>query len=221
MTPDLGCYVVIDAPSCADDPARIAAAAARGGAGCLQVRDKRAGGRALFELVRRVVQALDRPVPVLVNDRVDVAAAARSAGLAVAGAHVGQDDLPPTGARAVLGPDAVLGLSVSNAAELAAALREPAGTVDYLGLSPVFGTPTKPDAAPPLGRDGAAALAASASASASALPCVGIGGLTHADADWARRAGLAGLAVVSAVCAAADPEAATRELVRAWAGVPA
>lgn len=225
----LSTYVVLDADVLAPgrDLPGLAAAAVTGGAGTLQVRAKHAGGRDLLDLVRRVAEAVGEVlagggtgpgagVTLLVNDRVDVAAAARLAGLAVAGAHVGQGDLPPGAARAVLGPDAVIGLSVGTAAEVAAASALPPGTVDYLGLSPVRTTPTKPDADRPVGRDGAAALAA-----ATGLPCVGIGGLSARDAGWMRAAGLAGVAVVSAVSLAPDPVAATLELVAAWSAAGA
>jgi thiamine-phosphate pyrophosphorylase len=160
----------------------------------------------------RVAAEVPPGVVLVVNDRVDVAAAARLAGAPVAGAHVGQSDLPPAAARAVLGADAVLGLSVGTVDEVRAVAALPAGTVDYLGISPVHATPTKPDADLPVGVDGAAALAA-----ATELPCVGIGGLAAADAGWMRRAGLAGIAVVSAVSLAPDAEAATRAIADAWA----
>ena len=209
----LATYVVLDADTLAPgrDLPGLARAAVAGGADTLQVRAKRAGGRELYELVVRVAAEIVDGVVLVVNDRVDVAAAARLAGYAVAGAHVGQGDLPPDAARAVLGPGAVLGLSVGTAAEVRAAEGLRVGTVDYLGISPVRATPTKPDADRPVGSAGAADLVA-----LTALPCVGIGGLTAADARWMRRAGLAGLAVVSAVGLAADPRAAAAELADAW-----
>lgn len=213
----LGVYVVLDAATLAPgrDLPGLAVAAAAGGAGTLQVRDKNAAGRALYELVQRVAEALTRAgadVDLLVNDRVDVAVAARLAGLAVTGAHIGQSDLPPAAARAVLGPHAVLGLSAGTSGQVAAVSDLPAGTVDYLGVRPVHATVTKPDADRPIGQQGAAVLAA-----ATSLPCVGIGGLTAADAAWMRTSGLAGLAVVSAVSLAPDPQAATRAIATAWA----
>lgn len=224
LTDRLAVYVVLDADTLApgrDLPARdlpgLARAAVAGGAGTLQVRAKHASGRAMYDLVERVAaEVLDccASVVLLVNDRVDVAAAARHAGLPVAGAHIGQSDLPPVAARAVLGPQAVLGLSAGTVGEVRAVEALPAGTVSYLGVSPVHATTTKPDARAPLGVEGAAGLAA-----ATALPCVGIGGLSVADAGWLRRAGFAGLAVVSAVSLAPDPQAATRALVDAWRGV--
>jgi thiamine-phosphate diphosphorylase len=212
----LATYVVLDAdtlPAGRELPA-LAGAAVAGGATALQVRAKRAGGRELLELVTRVAGVAarsPREVLLLVNDRVDVAAAARLAGLPVHGAHIGQSDLPPAAARDVLGPDALLGLSIGSEAELRASALLPHGTVDYLGVSPVRSTPTKPDADDPVGSGGARRLAAAAH-----LPCVGIGGLTSEDAGWLRESGFAGIAVVSAVSMAADPAEATRAIAAAW-----
>ena len=214
----LSTYVVLDADTLppGQDLPGLARAAVAGGAGILQVRAKRATGRELFDLVCTVaaeVTTATAPADIvlLVNDRVDVAAAARQAGLPVAGAHLGQSDLPPSAARSVLGPHGVLGLSVGNVEEVLKASALPPGTVDYLGISPIHTTSTKPDANQPIGVEGAATLAA-----ATTLPCVGIGGLSAADAGWMRRAGLAGVAVVSAVSLASDPQDATRALVDAW-----
>lgn len=211
-----GVYVVLDAGAAnGRDLVAVASAAVRGGAGMLQVRDKSSDDRALLELTRAVALATSGEVGLLVNDDVEVAVAARREGLPIAGVHVGQSDVPVARARALLGPGAVVGLSVSDEREFGAmaddASRDPSARPDYLGLSPVRATPTKPDAAPALGEDGARRLA-----SATTLPCVGIGGLGADDCGWMRAAGLAGIAVVSAVLNAPDPEAATRRLVSAW-----
>lgn len=210
---DLSTYVVTDTALCGvrGVPA-VVAAAVRGGATCLQVRDKTAGTRDLLALVEAVV-AVAGDVPVLVNDRLDVALAARARGVAVAGLHLGQSDLPAPVARRLLWPGALLGLSVGTVAQLHEVLDWPDGTVDHLGVGPVRATPTKPDHDRAIGLGGAAAVAAAAP-----LPCVAIGGLDAGLAGPLRRAGLAGAAYVSAVCAAADPEAATRELAQAWRG---
>lgn len=216
-----GVYVVLDTGAAQGrDLVAIAGAAVRGGATMLQVRDKSPDGRALLELTRAVARAVATAgaadqVTLLVNDDVEAAVTARREGLPVAGVHVGQDDVPVARARALLGDGAVVGLSVSDEHDLAAAtgaaVRDPNARPDYLGLSPVRATPTKPDAAPALGEDGTRRLAA-----ATTLPCVGIGGLGAGDCGWMRAAGLAGIAVVSAVLHADDPEAATRRLVSAW-----
>jgi thiamine-phosphate pyrophosphorylase len=132
-----------------------------------------------------------------VNDRIDIAIATGAAG-----AHVGQGDHPET-ARERLGPKGVLGISVATPEQAKAA--EMAGA-DYLGVT-VFATPTKPEAVP-LGLDGLRAIV-----DATSLPVVGVGGIDPSNARHVLAAGAAGVAVVSAVGAASDPVAATRELV--------
>lgn len=208
---DVSTYLVTDTALCAPRTVpQVVAAAVRGGVTCVQVREKTADGRAFVALVRAVVDAAGR-VPVLVNDRIDVALAARRSGADVAGVHVGQSDLPPPTVRALLWPGAVLGFSVTCRAELDEVATWPAGTVDHLGIGPVHRTDTKPGHAPALGLAGAAELAA-----ATDLPCVAIGGLHAGTAATLRRTGLAGAAYVSAICASADAEHAARELARAW-----
>jgi thiamine-phosphate pyrophosphorylase len=200
-------YLVTDTALCAPRPvADVVRAAVAGGVTVVQVRDKAASRRELLALTRAVRAALaDRPdVPVVVNDAVDVALLAGADGV-----HVGQDDLPPAEVRALLGPDALLGLSVSSPAELDVALAL-AGTVDLVGIGPVWETPTKPDAGTGLGPDGTAALAAPARAAG--LQAVAIGGITPDRAAAVAATGIDGLCVVSAVCAAADPAAAARGL---------
>ncbi|MCU1670285.1 MAG: thiE [Blastococcus sp.] len=185
----------------------VVRAGVAGGVTAVQVRDKRASRRALYELTLAVREALvDAPhVAVVVNDAVDVALLAGADGV-----HVGQDDLPPAKVRELIGPDLVLGLSVGSADDLRRALALPAGTVDVVGLSPVWGTPTKPDAGPGLGLAGIAALAATARAGG--LLSVAIGGInaTNAAAVWATA--VDGICVVSDICAATDPALAARRL---------
>lgn len=205
-------YLVTDTALCAPRTVPdVVAAAVAGGATCVQVRDKHAGGRDLVELLAAVADAVAGRVPVLVDDRVDVYLAARERGAEVHGVHVGQSDLPPDLVRRIVGPDAVVGLSAATADQFAVAHALPAGTVDYLGVGAVHATSTKPDHPAPLGVDGLAALAGTAH-----LPCVAIGGITAVDAAPLRRAGAAGIAVVSAVCAAPDPAGAAGILLEAW-----
>src|SRR5690606_32846533 len=169
--------------------------------------------RDFTELVLAVSATVADRALVLVNDRVDVAVAARHAGARVDGVHLGQDDLDPVVARALLGPDAVIGWTAHEAAHLERLTALPAGTVDYLGVGVVRATRSKDDAPPPLGVDGIGRFAAAAP-----LPCIAIGGVTAEDVPPLRAAGAAGVAVVSAVCAADDPAAATARLLRAWTG---
>lgn len=196
---DLSVYVITDRGLAG--PRGILAvteAAVRGGATLVQLREPNAPGRRLVEEARALI-ALLRPlgIPLLVNDRVDVALAVDADGV-----HVGQSDMHPADARALLGPDRILGLSITELADLD---RSDLAGVDYLGVGPVFGTRTKPDAAPPMGLAGLSAVRA-----ATRLPIVAIGGIGPKEAALVRAAGADGVAIVSAIMAAADPEAATR-----------
>jgi thiamine-phosphate pyrophosphorylase len=180
--------------------AEIVAAAVQAGVTLVQLRDKEAGGRALLEQAR-ALQALLAPlgVPLIVNDRVDVAVAAGAAGC-----HVGQGDLPAAAARALLGPDAILGVSLDAVHQVAAV--DPA-LVDYVAHGPFAPTLTKADAGEPVGAEGLAMVRR-----LTALPLVAIGGIDAENAGRAIEAGADGIAVVSAIVAAPDPTAAARGL---------
>jgi thiamine-phosphate pyrophosphorylase len=186
----------------------VVTAAVRGGVTLVQLRDKHAGGRALLETARALRAALDPlGVPLIMNDRVDVAAAAG------VGCHVGQSDLPAAAARTMLGPDAILGVSLEAVADLRAV--DPA-IVDYIAYGPFAATATKADAGRPVGPDGLAAVAKQ-----TMLPLVAIGGIDTRNVAAAVRAGADGIAVVSAIMAAGDPEAASRALRAAIDGAKA
>ncbi|MGH6943099.1 MAG: thiamine phosphate synthase [Geminicoccaceae bacterium] len=177
----------------------VVAAALQGGVSLVQLRDKAADGRALLEVARALKALLDPcAVPLIVNDRVDVAVAAG------AGCHVGQSDLPVEEVRAMLGPDAILGLSIDRAEQARAVDPE---YVDYVAHGPLAATATKPDAGGPVGAGGIAAAR-----DLTALPLVAIGGIDAGNAALAIRAGADGIAVVSAIMAAPDPAAAARDL---------
>ena len=200
MIPPL-CFVT-DATAPAPVPAQ-AIAAAQGGAGWIQLRDKTRSDADLLPLARELKAALlPLGARLIVNDRVEVAVAAGAHGL-----HIGQGDGDPAAIRARIGPDMILGLSVEHADQLAAV---PEG-VDYLGVGPVYATGSKPDHATPIGIDGFAAIAAR-----TALPCIAIGGLTAQDAAALKAAGGHGMAVVSAISRAADMTGAARALCDAW-----
>jgi thiamine-phosphate pyrophosphorylase len=145
--------------------------------------------------------AITRPasIPLIVNDRLDVALA-----IEADGAHVGQDDLPAAMARQILGPERILGVSAETVGQAQQAERDGA---NYLGVGDVFGTPSKPDAGSPIGIDGLAATVR-----AVALPVVAIGGITLDNAPAVIAVGAVGVAVISAVVGAADPAAAARQL---------
>jgi thiamine-phosphate pyrophosphorylase len=199
----LDLYLVTDRRMCAGRGVeQVVAEAVRGGATMVQLRDDETAAAELIALAVRLVGML-RPlaVPLIVNNRIDVAAAAGADGV-----HLGQADAAPAAARARLGPHALIGWSVTAPEQVAAQV--PA-EVDYLGVGPVFATATKADAAPPTGIAGLAAVRAR-----TALPIVAIGGLDRANAPAVIAAGADGIAVVSALCASADPTAAARELAR-------
>ena len=194
-------YVITDprAPLPMADQAR---AAARGGAWAVQLRDKSATDAELSRLTEELLADLaPLGVRVFVNDRIEVA---RVTG---ADLHLGQGDGDARAARDRIHPAALLGLSIETVAQCAAI---PEG-VDYIGAGPVRPTPTKPDAAAPIGFDGLARIVA-----ASDVPAVAIGGLSAPDAARLKAAGATGLAVVSAVTRAPDPEAACRTILNAW-----
>lgn len=198
---DYRVYLVTDRGLCLGRPLEdVVRAAVRGGATLVQLREKQAASREFLELARLLVRELHPlGVPVIINDRADIALAAGAAGV-----HVGQSDLPAADARALLGPDAIIGLSVENRDDLLQAVH---ADVDYLGVSPVFATPTKTDTAPPWGLDGLAWAREH-----TRLPLVAIGGIHENNAAEAIRAGAQGLAVVSELCSAPDPEQAARRL---------
>ncbi len=181
----------------------VVRAAVAGGVTAVQVRDKTASRRELYQLTLAVREVLEPGVALWVDDAVDVALLAGADGV-----HVGQSDLPAAGVRALIGPDRLLGLSTGTDDELAAALALPPGTLDVVGIGPVWTTPTKPEATTALGPASVAALAAKAAAGG--LASVAIGGISVERA--AQVTGVDGICVVSAVMASADPAAAARAL---------
>lgn len=185
----------------------IVDAAVGAGVDVVQLRAKSASAREMIQQAVTLSDVIDRRCLLLVDDRVDVALAARDAGARVDGVHLGQSDVPPALARRLLGAQAVIGWTANTPQHLAAASALRARTVDYLGTGVIRPTATKADHPPPLGVAGFAALAAQ-----TPLPCIAIGGVGEGDVEALRRAGAAGVAVVSAVCAAEDPAAATRAL---------
>ncbi|MFC5928051.1 thiamine phosphate synthase [Cryobacterium melibiosiphilum] len=210
---DLSTYLVTDAGlSGPHGVLAVIAEAVAGGVSAVQIRDKTASTREVYELVIAATRLTRGRCLLFVDDRVDVFLAARNGGAHVDGVHVGQSDLPANVVRRLIGPDALLGLTANSPAHLAAAHSLPNGTVDYFGVGVIRPTATKANHPEPLGARGFAALAAS-----TPIPCVAIGGICLDDTAALKAAGAAGLAVVSAICAAEDARAATREFVDAWA----
>ena len=175
-------------------------AAIRGGVTVVQYREKSASTRRMIDEARELRQLCRAAgVPFIVNDRVDVALAVDADGV-----HVGQDDMQASLARKLIGKGRILGVSAGNVEE---ARRAEAEGADYIGASPIFATPTKPDAPAPLGVEGLRAMARAVS-----IPVVAIGGINARNAAAIMAAGVAGVAVVSAIVSAADIEAAARAI---------
>lgn len=204
MNLDLSLYLVLDPVQCGGHARalEITQAALEGGVTIVQLRAPEWHKRAWLALALDLLPITRRfGVPLIINDHIDVALACGAEGV-----HIGQKDLPPEIARKLLGPRALIGLSVSNEREVDNA--NPLDTmIDYVGVGPVFDTPTKPDASAALGTQGIAALCAR-----SIHPTVAIGGIQLSNADDVKRAKPGGIAVVSAICKAADPRLAAQQL---------
>jgi len=173
--------------------ADVVLAAVQGGTSCVQLREKHSSTRE-FVAMALAIKALLEPfgVPLVINDRIDVALACGAQGV-----HLGQSDMPVMLARQMLPPDVFIGLSVENSADVLRAATQP---VNYLGVSPIFATPTKTDTAAPWGLDGLRHVR-----TMTQLPLVAIGGIHLGNAHDVLAAGADGLAVVSALCSADDP----------------
>lgn len=179
----------------------VVSEAVAGGVTMVQLREKDASTGEFVELAFRLKEIL-KPynVPLIINDRVDVALAVDAEGL-----HIGQSDMPYEIARILLGPDKIIGLSVENMDDLLEANRL---DVDYVGISPVYGTPTKTDTAEPFGLEGLRRAVA-----LSDHPTVAIGGMNAGTIADVIAAGTDGVAVVSAICSADSPRSAAKELL--------
>src|SRR5947207_13284181 len=174
------------------------AAAVRGGATSVQVRLKTATPREVVEITRSIVARV--PVPVIVNDRADIALAAGAAGV-----HVGEADLPVAAIRRFAPPNFIIGASLGSDAELANAK-----DADYVGIGPVFGSDAKADAGSAIGVEGFKRLAALVT-----HPAVAVGGITADRALQITVHGAVGVAVINAIFNADDPEIATRQIADA------
>jgi thiamine-phosphate pyrophosphorylase len=200
---DLSLYLVTDrALSHGRTTGDIVREAVAGGATCVQLREKNIGTREFIEAAQALLAGL-RPlgVPLIINDRVDVALAVGADGV-----HLGQRDMPVADARRLGPPAWIIGVSAESLADAIRAEKEGA---DYIGVSPVFATPTKTDAAPPLGLAGLRTIRAAVK-----IPLVAIGGIHAENAREVIRAGADGLAVVSAIVSAASPREAAAALRR-------
>ena len=200
-------YAIVDVEVCARagrEPADVARAFMAGGARLLQVRCKSWDSGAMLDLARTIVaDAETAGAIVIVNDRADIAVLAGAAGL-----HVGQEDLAPADARAVVGADLILGLSTHTPAQWRAAVREP---ISYLAVGPVFGSATKDTGHAAVGLD--AVTQAAAAGAERNLPVVAIGGITLDNARSVIDAGAASVAVISDLLRG-DPEVRCRAFLR-------
>ena len=179
---------------------KILTAAVRGGATVVQLREKDCSTRDFIDQALGIKKFLSaQGVPLIINDRMDVAQAVKADGV-----HLGQTDMPLEMAKSILGDSMIIGISAES---LEDAIEAEKGGADYLGVSPIYATPTKTDTAPPLGLEGLREIR-----KAVRLPLVGIGGLNRDNAAEVVRSGADGIAVVSAIVAADDPEVAAREL---------
>ena len=206
MKLDISLYVLVDPAVARGKPlAALAAAAARGGATLVQLRDKGGTTQRLIEEAVAIKRALRGfGVPLIVNDRADVALAAGADGI-----HLGRDDLDPATARRLLGPRAIIGVSVKNESDVGGL---PLGAVDYACIGGVFATASKDNPDPPIGLAGFGRLHKLLRVRAPRLPVGAIAGINEENAAAVIRAGAEGIAVISAVIAADDAEAAARRL---------
>lgn len=225
-TLDLSLYLVLDPDLCggAEGMVRTILAAIQGGVTVVQLRAPTWKKRAVAECARELLRLMPASVPLVINDHADVARAVGAAGV-----HVGQKDLSPEDCRLIVGPDAIVGLSIANDDELSRLIIDersrfspdddvsrPADdehsrlprAVDYIGIGPVFPTGTKKDAAPVVGLDGLRRLLGNAP-----VPAVAIGGISEVNARSVYETGVQGIAVVSAICGKNDAQAAARALL--------
>ncbi|MDR1504267.1 MAG: thiamine phosphate synthase [Prevotella sp.] len=198
---DLSLYLVTDRSLSLGRPLEtVVEEAVKGGVTMVQLREKDASTLDFYNLAMRLKSIL-KPynVPLIINDRLDIALACDAGGL-----HIGQSDMPYSVARKLLGKDKIIGLSVESIQD---AIDANNLDVDYIGISPVFGTQTKTDTAPALGLEGIGEITR-----ISGHPSVGIGGINLTNAQDIIQAGANGISVVSAIMSAPDPQQSARQL---------
>jgi thiamine-phosphate pyrophosphorylase len=211
MTLNLSVYVIADPALCRSaDLVEATRAAVRGGATLVQLRDKTGSTRDMVRTAIELKHALrGTSVPLLVNDRVDVALAAEADGV-----HLGQDDMDVRAARRLLGPSAIIGVTIRSDEE---ARTTPLGPADYAAIGGVFVTASKWNETPPVGLDGVTRVAALLRARKPGIGLCAIAGIKAANAADVIAAGVDGVAVISEVFMAEDPAAAARALAVAVA----
>jgi thiamine-phosphate pyrophosphorylase len=203
---DLRLYAIVDPENAGGKSlAELARQVAQGGATLVQLRDKLSDTRPFIENARAVQAAL-KPygVPLLINDRVDVALI-----IGAEGVHVGQTDMEVADARRLLGPKAIIGLSLKSHDHIAAA---PIELLDYVAIGGAYATTSKETKTAPVGLDGFKARVAAMRARAAQMPIVAIAGINAGNAAGVIEAGVDGVSVISALSKPADSVAAAREL---------
>jgi thiamine-phosphate pyrophosphorylase len=205
MTLDLRVYALLDPAVSGGRSLADLADLISGSATLVQLRDKLGTTRAMLDEAQALSAAL-RPkgIPLLINDRVDVALAAGAQGV-----HVGWDDMPPQDARRLLGAAAIIGLSIKTLEQAAAA---PLDVLDYVAIGGVYATTSKDNTDPPVGTGGLRAIAQAIRARKPGFPICAIAGITAANAAEVIAAGADGVSVISALSLAPDPAQAARDL---------
>jgi len=206
MRVDLRCYAIVDPEvSGGHDLVELCLALAAGGVTLVQLRDKLSDTRVMVERARAIKAALGH-VPLLINDRVDVALA-----IGADGVHIGWDDMAPEDARRLLGPDAIIGLTI-NSPQCADATS--LDLIDYAGIGGVYGTTSKATKNAPIGLAGLARVIEALHRRTPGFLTCGIAGINAANAAPVIDAGADGVSVISALSLAEDPHAAAQEMLR-------
>lgn len=201
---DVRLYAIVDPQvSGGHDLADLSRMLAAGGTTLVQLRDKLSDTRVMVERARAIKAALGS-VPLLINDRVDVALAAGADGI-----HIGWEDMAPADARRLLGPAAIIGLTINSAQRAGEA---PLELVDYAGIGGVFGTTSKATKSTPIGAAGLARVIEALHRRSPGFLTCGIAGINANNADEVIAAGADGISVISALSLAPDPQAAARDL---------
>jgi thiamine-phosphate pyrophosphorylase len=206
MRVDLRCYAIVDPEvSGGHELPGLCRMLAAGGVTLVQLRDKLSDTRLMIERARAIKAALGK-VPLLINDRVDVALA-----IGCEGVHIGWDDMAPADARRLLGPGAVIGLTINSPQRADATDLD---LIDYAGIGGVYGTTSKKTGNSPIGTAGLARVIAALHQRKSGFPTCGIAGINASNAAAVIEAGADGVSVISALSTAKNPRAAAAELLR-------
>lgn len=207
---DFGLYLVTDNDLCMGRSVLdVVRSAVAGGVQAVQIREKTGNTRDFLELAKLLVREIQsQGIPIIINDRVDIALASGAAGV-----HVGQSDMPALDARQLLGENAIIGLTVPTMKILEESLNLP---LQYIAIGPVFPTATKTNTAPTWGIEGLRKARKYIDSMNVTIPLMTIGGIGAGNAKEILETGIDSLAVVSAICSAKDPEMASREILKAW-----